>query len=54
MAVSPWYFTRRCGMPVPDDIALHAEWLGCADQAEFFELVVREYAYERAGAARDT
>ncbi|HUF55362.1 MAG TPA: TfuA-like protein, partial [Thermohalobaculum sp.] len=46
-----WYFERRLGRPMPEDLAGHARTLGFADVREFDDALRREYVY-RAGTAR--
>ncbi len=43
-----WYFERRLGRPVPDDIEAYAHGLGFAGLAEFHRALAREHLYLRA------
>jgi hypothetical protein len=43
--VRVWYFERRVGQPLPDDIDAAARELGFADRAEFDRALRREWLY---------
>ena len=44
-AVRAWYFERRLGQPLPDDIDAAARELGFADRADFDRALRREWLY---------
>jgi hypothetical protein len=43
-----WYFDRRLGQDMPDDVDACARLLGYADRNEFAEALLREYAFVTA------
>jgi hypothetical protein len=56
-ALRAWYFERRLGRPLPDDIDAAARELGFADRADLDRALRREWLYCTArgkeGAASD-
>jgi hypothetical protein len=44
-----WYFEKRLGLPVPDDIARHAVDIGFTDTASFYRALWREWIYVARG-----
>ena len=47
--VTLWYFEKRLGLPVPDDIARHAAAVGFPDTASFHRALWREWVYVTRG-----
>jgi hypothetical protein len=47
--VRAWYFERRLGQPLPDDIDAAARELGFADRADFDRALRREWLYSTRG-----
>jgi hypothetical protein len=51
-ALRAWYFERRLGRPLPDDIDAAARELGFADRADLDRALRREWLYlTRSGAS---
>jgi hypothetical protein len=48
-----WYFEKRLGLPVPDDIARHAEDVGFPDIESFYRAVWREWIHVTRGDGPD-
>jgi hypothetical protein len=48
-----WYFERRLGGSIPDDLQEYAAKVGFADMDAFYRALLREYRYLTAGAERD-
>ena len=48
-----WYFEKRLGTPVPDDIARHAEDAGFADIESFYRAVWQEWIHVTRGDRPD-
>ena len=40
-----WYFGRRLGRPVPEDLDGHLRQLGLSSRADFYRFLAREYLY---------
>ena len=56
LRVALWYFEKRLGIPVPDDIARYAVEVGFSDIESFYRALWREWVHvtggDRPGAAR--
>jgi hypothetical protein len=50
-AVLPWYFERRLGRPLPDDLDAAARELGFESRLALQRALLREWLYERADLA---
>jgi hypothetical protein len=48
-----WYFEKRLGLPVPDDIVQHARGAGFPDVESFYRALWREWAHVRRGERPD-
>jgi hypothetical protein len=46
-ALRAWYFEKRLGQPIPDDIDAAARELGFADRTDFDRALRREWLYCR-------
>jgi hypothetical protein len=51
--VTLWYFEKRLGLPVPDDIARHAADVGFADLTSFYRAIWREWVHATRGDRPD-
>ena len=51
--VTLWYFEKRLGLPVPDDIAKHAVDIGFPDTASFYRALWREWIHVTRGDGPD-
>ncbi len=51
--LSTWYFEKRLGRPVPDDLSDHARSIGLASLDKFYELLAREYTFATTQASSD-
>lgn len=51
MMLLAWYFERRLGEPVPDDVDAYAAELGFASTSAFCRALLREYLYATGAAA---
>ena len=48
-----WYFEKRLGAPVPDDVAKHAVDIGFPDTASFYRALWREWIHVTRGEGAD-
>ena len=48
-----WYFEKRLGLPVPDDVAKHAVDIGFADTGSFYRALWREWIHVTRGDGPD-
>ena len=48
-----WYFEKRLGVPVPDDVAQHAVDIGFPDAASFYRALRREWIHVTRGDGPD-
>jgi hypothetical protein len=48
-----WYFEKRLGLPVPNDIARHAVDVGFPDTGSFYRALWREWAHVTRGHRPD-
>ena len=53
LRVALWYFEKRLGVPVPDDIAQHAEGVGFPDIESFYRALWREWIHVTGGDRPD-
>jgi hypothetical protein len=51
--VTVWYFEKRLGLPVPDDITQHAAAVGFSDTASFYRALWREWVHVTRGDGPD-
>jgi len=49
LQVTLWYFEKRLGLPVPDDIAQHAADVGFPDTGSFYRALWREWIHVTRG-----
>jgi hypothetical protein len=49
-----WYFEKRLGVPVPDDIAKHAVDIGFSDAASFYRALRHEWIHVTRGDGPDS
>ena len=53
LQVTLWYFEKRLGLPVPDDIARHAADVGFSDIESFYRALWREWIHVTRGDGQD-
>jgi hypothetical protein len=46
-----WYFDRRLGCDIPDDVEAFAHSLGYRGRSDFIDALVQEYAFDSASGS---